>query len=47
MKLTNNTTPQAMNYQCNKCKCVHSHKRMYDDNICESCYEEEQKEKQK
>ena len=40
MKLTSNTTPQARNYQCNKCKRITTHKNMYDDNICEDCFEE-------
>jgi len=46
MKLTNRTTPQAMNYQCDKCKCIHSHKEMYDDNICYSCWYKEQQNKE-
>lgn len=29
MKLTNNTTPQARNYQCDKCKRIRCHKDMY------------------
>lgn len=39
MKLTNNTTPQVRNYQCDKCKAIKSHKNMYDDNLCEDCEE--------
>lgn len=38
MKLTNRTTPQAKNYQCNTCKDILSHKNMYDDNICDDCF---------
>jgi len=41
MKLTNRTTPQARNYQCDKCKSINTHKQMYDDNICEDCFCEE------
>lgn len=44
MKLTNRTTPQAKNYQCNKCKDIVCHKNMYDDNICYSCWEEQDKD---
>lgn len=38
MKLTNRTTPQARNYQCDKCKSIFTHKQMYNDNLCEDCY---------
>lgn len=38
MKLTIRTTPQARNYQCDKCKSILCHKDMYDDTICYSCY---------
>lgn len=41
MKLTNRTTPQARNYQCNKCKKILPHKEMYDDYICNDCWVEE------
>jgi hypothetical protein len=41
MRLTNRTTPQAKNYQCNKCKKILPHKEMEDDNICIDCYMEE------
>ena len=41
MKLTNNTTPQARNYQCNKCKNIYPHKNMYDIDICYSCKDKE------
>lgn len=44
MKLTNRTTPQARNYQCNKCKSIFTHKQMYDDNLCEDCYMDKQEE---
>jgi hypothetical protein len=44
MKLTNRTTPQAKNYMCDKCKTIHSHKDMYDDNICYDCKDELDKE---
>ena len=37
MKLTNKTTPQARNYQCDKCKRITNHKEMYDDNLCYDC----------
>ena len=47
MKLTNNTTPQARNYQCDKCKSIHCHKNMYDDNICYECYDDELRAKHK
>lgn len=43
MKLTNRTTPQAKNYQCDKCKAIKCHKNMYDDNWCYDCYDETQK----
>jgi len=39
MKLTKNTTPQAKNYQCNKCKAICSHREMHDDDICYDCYD--------
>jgi len=39
MKLTNKTTPQAKNYQCDKCKAVKCHRDMYDDKICYECYD--------
>lgn len=39
MKLTKNTIPQARNYQCDDCKCITSHKRMYDDSICYNCWD--------
>ena len=42
MKLTNRTTPQARNYQCNKCKHVTYHANMYDDEICNSCKDDEE-----
>lgn len=42
MKLTNRTTPQARNYQCDKCKRITTHINMYDDKICEDCYDKEQ-----
>ena len=41
MKLTNKTIPQAINYQCNKCKSCHSHKDMYDEDICYRCHDDE------
>jgi len=44
MKLTNRTTPQAKNYQCDKCKSILTHKQMYDDNVCEDCYMDKQEE---
>lgn len=37
MKLTDKTTPQAKNYQCNKCKAIRCHKNMFDKNICYDC----------
>ena len=39
MKLTNKTTPQARNYQCDKCKAIKSHKNMYDDDLCYDCHD--------
>jgi len=42
MKLTNKTTPQARNYQCDICKSIKCHKIMYDDNICYCCWDEKQ-----
>jgi hypothetical protein len=39
VKLTNRTTPQARNYQCDKCKVIRCHKDMYDDRYCYDCYE--------
>ncbi len=44
MKLTNTTTPQARNYQCDKCKAVMNHKSMVDDSICCYCEKEIDKE---
>lgn len=38
MKLTKNTTPQARNYQCNKCKSINSHMDMHDDDMCYDCW---------
>jgi len=32
MKLTERTSPQARNYQCDKCKSIKCHKDMYDEN---------------
>ncbi len=43
MKLTNRTTPQAKNYQCDKCKGIKCHRDMEDENICEDCYEDYEK----
>ena len=40
MILTKRTTPQARNYQCNKCKRVTNHKNMYDDSLCYDCNDE-------
>jgi len=46
MKLTNRTTPQAKNYQCDKCKYIFAHIDMYDDNFCYDCYKlDDEKEK--
>lgn len=39
MKLTNRTTPQALNYQCDVCGAIKCHKDMYDDKICYDCYD--------
>ena len=39
MKLTNRTTPQAKNHQCNICKRIFSHINMYDINICYNCFD--------
>lgn len=39
MKLTNNTTPQAKNHQCDKCKSIKCHRDMYDDKICYDCWD--------
>lgn len=47
MKLTKNTTPQARNYQCNKCKCITSHKEMYDKDLCYDCWKKERREREK
>lgn len=44
MKLTNRTTPQARNYQCNKCKAIKCHIDMYNDNICYDCFDKDNKE---
>ena len=41
MKLTNNTTPQAKNYQCDKWKTIKCHKNMYDDKFCYDCQNKE------
>ena len=38
MKLTNNTTPQARNYQCDECRVIMTYKSMYNDKICDDCY---------
>ncbi|KKN01271.1 hypothetical protein LCGC14_1129290 [marine sediment metagenome] len=37
MKLTNNTTPQARNYQCEKCKGIKCHKNMAGERFCYDC----------
>jgi len=37
MKLTNRTTPQARNYQCDACKNFRCHADMVDDAICYDC----------
>jgi len=42
MKLTERTTPQAKNYQCDKCKAIKCHKNMYNDDLCYNCYDETQ-----
>ena len=34
MKLTNRTTPQALNYLCDACKRFKCHEDMYDDEVC-------------
>jgi hypothetical protein len=39
MKLTNRTTPQARNYQCDKCKVITCHKDMSDEKICWDCFD--------
>ena len=44
MKLTNRTTPQARNYQCDKCKRIYCHKDMYDNNLCYSCWDKQKEE---
>jgi hypothetical protein len=44
MKLTKRTIPQARNFQCDKCKAIRCHKEMYNDEICEDCYTEEQRD---
>jgi len=41
MKLTNRTTPQARNYQCDKCKKIRCHKDMYNEKLCYSCWDKE------
>ena len=40
MKLTNRTTPQVRNYQCDKCKSIFTHKQMYDDEYCDNCFDD-------
>ena len=44
MKLTEITTPQARNYQCDKCKAIHCHKNMYNNEICYDCHDKFEKE---
>lgn len=44
MKLTNKTTPQARNYQCDKCKAICCHRDMYNEEICYDCYDKEQED---
>lgn len=44
MKLTNRTTPQARNYQCDKCKRITTHKNMYDEKSCYDCQDKIDKE---
>ena len=39
MKLTSRTTPQARNYQCDKCKAIKSHINMYDKDMCNDCFD--------
>lgn len=46
MKLTNNTTPQARNYQCDKCKEINKHIDMYDEGLCYECWDKDQESKQ-
>ena len=46
MKLTKNTTPQARNFQCDKCKSIRCHRDMYDDEICYDCYDNQDKSEQ-
>ena len=40
MKLTNRTTPQARNYQCDRCKAIKCHKDMETEKFCSECYDE-------
>ncbi|MFA6074063.1 MAG: hypothetical protein WC758_08150 [Candidatus Woesearchaeota archaeon] len=47
MKLTNRTTPQARNFQCNECKRITCHIEMYDDNICNDCYDKTPEEQER
>lgn len=44
MKLTKNTTPQARDYQCNKCKRITNHANMHDKDLCYNCFDNEVKE---
>ena len=44
MKLTNRTTPQAENHQCDKCKEIFCHKEMYDESLCYECFDEKEKQ---
>ena len=40
MKLTDRTTHQAKNYQCDKCKSIKCLEEMYDDYFCNDCWDE-------
>ena len=45
MKLTKRTTPQARDYQCNKCKSICCHRDMYNDSICYDCYDKDSEQR--
>lgn len=46
MKLTKNTTPQAKDHQCDRCKSINAHIDMYDESLCYDCWDKDQESKQ-
>ena len=44
MKLTNQTTPQARNYQCDECQGIFPHKGMNNEKYCYNCTDKKDSE---